>query len=217
MHRDFCLSGRRDSNSRPSLFMQRRVGAARLELAAFWSQTRRATNCATPRPSFALRAGFCRSVRNGHRQTRLTARGLKPFSPRVSFGPKPDALPPPKAGPPLAETALRPVYFFMQRFKYKPREKPPNRDSGFIYLHRFVPRVRIELTTLASSKIWTISSPSEGLRRGWALVQDYCWDSPASLYTFQETSVLRRYPSWLGSGLSKRMFPEFTQFLKIHY
>ncbi len=26
--------------------------------------------------------------------------------------------------------------------------------------------------------------------RGWALVRDYCWDSLASLYTFQETNTL---------------------------
>jgi hypothetical protein len=39
-------------------------------------------------------------------------------------------------------------------------------------------------------------------------VQEYCWDSPASLYTFL------RYlnPAKLGSGLPVVGFPEFTQF-----
>ena len=79
--------------------MFRYVGAARLELAAFWSQTRRATNCATPRK-------------------------------RTDF----------------------------------------------------VPRVRIELTTLASSKVCLDYLISHIGSR--ALMQDYRWNSPASLYTF---------------------------------
>ena len=37
----------------------------------------------------------------------------------------------------------------------------------------------------------------------WALIQDYCWDSPVSLYTFQKTIN----PSWLGSGLPYLGFP----------
>lgn len=50
--------------------------------------------------------------------------------------------------------------------------------------------------------------------RGRALMQDYCWDSPASLYTFRGTSALL--------GLDRdcsnyRSFPEFTQFFNLYF
>jgi len=52
-----------------------------------------------------------------------------------------------------------------------------------------MPRGRIELPTPASSEaeldylITRLQFCGAKLRRGWALVRDYCWGSPASLYT----------------------------------
>ena len=47
-----------------------------------------------------------------------------------------------------------------------------------------------------------------------ALMQDYCWDSLASLYTCFDTSASRRSPSKIGSGLShkKRFSPNSPGF-----
>ncbi len=42
-------------------------------------------------------------------------------------------------------------------------------------------------------------------------MQDYRWDSPASLYTFQET--IPPFLAWL--GITSYGFPEFTQFSSI--
>ena len=77
-----------------------------------------------------------------------------------------------------------------------------------------VPRVRIELTTLASSKakldyiiILRI------LRRSWALVQDYCWDSPASLYTFSANFG----PAEVGSGLFGYIKPSFPRIHPVYH
>ena len=64
------------------------------------------------------------------------------------------------------------------------------------------------------------------MRGSWALVQDYCWDSLASLYTClrlsygKQTFDNRGLPAtnnlpakdWLGITPHARDFPEFTQF-----
>ncbi len=56
----------------------------------------------------------------------------------------------------------------------------------------------------------------------WALLRDYRWGSPSSLYTFRKTRILTKkigyVPSRLGSGLPALLlkgvgFPEFTQFI----
>ena len=62
-----------------------------------------------------------------------------------------------------------------------------------------------------------ILPPAGGLGY-WALMQDYCWDSLASLYTFSKTNC----PLELGSRLPYRLignlgFLEFTQFAISHY
>jgi len=65
---------------------------------------------------------------------------------------------------------------------------------------------------------WTILFSTLQVNGDWALARDYCWDSPASLYTFLATIC----PARLGSGLSRTalpclMFPEFTQFFNPSY
>ena len=47
-----------------------------------------------------------------------------------------------------------------------------------------------------------------------ALVQDYCWDSPASLYTFRGTNAL---PGSARDCSNYRSFPEFTQFFNLYF
>ena len=46
-------------------------------------------------------------------------------------------------------------------------------------------------------------------------MQDYCWDSPASLYTFQETFVITKpFLAWLGIPLEvPRVHPVFKDSL----
>jgi len=64
-------------------------------------------------------------------------------------------------------------------------------------------------TTLAKNEKTTFRFLLACGYRSRALVRDYRWGSPASLYAFQGICA---HP-WLGSGLFlERIFPEFTRF-----
>ncbi len=125
---------------------------------------------------------------------------------------------------PLPQSGALPLSYGHHLRVRLPRKN--SRSKPKYYQQFIVPGRRIELRTPASSKgdldyIITqhhfFKKVVLGVGR---CLQEYRWDSPASLYTFRKTSAPYGPLSGLArdcSSLATEVFPEFTRFFNPHY